>query len=187
MIYPKKISNKKIDRFTKILRLVVIILSAVLLLINYLTTPNIYWSHLCILGFVYIYFTIRYSITQTRNIANYVVAQTILIAAIMFIIDYRLGYRGWSVNISIPILIMIANATMFILTIINYKDYGKYAISQLIIVLLSASLSYIVHKGYVKGNVLINISIIISAINFIFSLILCHRDFKEEIIREFNL
>ena len=187
MIYPKKISSKKIDNFLKIFFICVILVSIVLLIINMITTPDIYWSHLCIVGFIYIFFTVKYSITKLRNISGYVVVQTILLAVLMYFIDYRIGYIGWSINIAIPILIIISNITMFILTIINYKNYGKYAINQLIIVILSLSMIYFVYKGYVNNNALINISIIISIFNFLFSLILCFRDFKEEIIRKFNI
>lgn len=187
MIYPQKINSKKVDKFTKIFRYIVIVLSAVLLIINYLTTPHIYWSHLCIVGFIYIYFTVRYSITKTRNIAGYVVVQTILTAALMYFIDYRIGYTGWSVRISIPILIIISNFAMLILTIVNYKDYEKYAFSQLMIVMLSVAVIYYIHRGYAKANPLVKTSIVISVYNFLVSLILCHRDFKEEIIRKFNI
>ena len=176
MLYPQKISSKKIDKIASFLRNGVIALSIILLIINYMTTPSIYWSHLCIAGFIYIYFTVRYSITRTRNIAGYVMIQTLFLAIIMFFVDYRIGYNGWSINISIPILI-----------IINYKDYGKYAISQLIIVLLSLSMIIFIYKGFAKVSPLINISIFISIFNFVVSVVLCHRDFKEEIIRKLNI
>ena len=187
MIYPKKISSKKIDTFINIFRVIVIALSVLLVIINYFTTPNIYWSHLCILGFIYIYFTVRYSIARTKNIAGHVAIQTILLTVLVYFIDYQLGYSGWSLRIALPILIIIANITMFVLTIINYKNYAKYAISQLMIVLLSLSIIYFIYNGYIEDNILINISIMISIFNFLFSLILCHRDFKEEIIRKFNI
>ncbi len=187
MLYPQKISSKKIDKIASLLRNGVIALSIILLIINYMTTPNIYWSHLCIAGFIYIYFTVRYSITRTRNIAGYVMIQTLFLAIIMFFVDYRIGYNGWSINISIPILIIISNIAMLILTIINYKDYGKYAISQLIIVLLSLSMIIFIYKGLAKVSPLINISIFISIFNFVVSVVLCHRDFKEEIIRKLNI
>ena len=113
--------------------------------------------------------------------------QTLFLAIIMFFVDYRIGYNGWSINISIPILIIISNIAMLILTIINYKDYGKYAISQLIIVLLSLSMIIFIYKGLAKVSPLINISIFISIFNFVVSVVLCHRDFKEEIIRKLNI
>ena len=187
MIYPKKIKSKKIDSFFKKFTYILIFILIILLIINKLTTPNIYWSALCIFGFIYIYLTVRYSVTRKNNIANHVMIQTILLAVLMYFIDYRIGYKGWSINISMPILIMIANTAMFIITIISFKHYEKYATSQLIIVLLSLSIIYFIYKGYVKANSLINISIIISIFNFLVSLILCHRDFKEEIIKKNNI
>ena len=187
MIYPKKISSKKIDSFFKIFKLIVVLISIILLIINRLTTPNIYWSHLCIFGFIYIYFTVRYSVTRRANIANHVMIQTILLSVLMYFIDYRIGYTGWSITIAFPILIIIANIAMFIITIISYKHYEKYATSQLIIVLLSLSVIYFIYRGYVMANALINISIVISIFNFLVSLFLCHRDLKEDIIRKFNI
>ena len=187
MIYPKKIKSKKIDVFLKIFTFILVLVSILLVVINRLVTPNIYWSALCIFGFIYINLTVRYSITKTRNIAGYVVFQTILLSALVFFIDYRIGYRGWSINISVPILIMISNIAMFIITIMNYKHYEKYAISQLMIVLLSLSMIYLVYKGYATANFLIKISIIISIYNFLVSLLLCHKDFKEELIKKLNI
>ena len=187
MIYPKKINSKKLDNFLKKINCIVILISIILLILNKIIIPSIYWSHLCIFGFIYIYLTVRYSITRRANIANHVMVQTILLSVLMYFIDYRIGYKGWSMNISLPILIIISNIAMFIITIISYKHYEKYAASQLIIVLLSLSIIYLIYRGYVIANILISISIIISIFNFVVSLILCHRDLKEEIIRKFNI
>lgn len=187
MIYPKKINSKKIDKFLQTFKISVIVISVLLIIINRLTTPYIYWSHLCIFGFIYIYLTVRYSITKKANIANHVMIQTILLALLMYFIDYQLGYKGWSISISLPILIIISNIAMFVITIISYKHYEKYATSQLIIVLLSLSIVYFIYTGYIQTNPLINLSIIISIVNFLFSLILCYRDFKEDIIKKFHI
>ena len=187
MLYPKKINSKKIDRIFMIINIIVISFSLILLYINKITTPNIYWSHLCICGFIYIYLTVSYSVTKTTNIANHVMIQTILIAILMYYIDYRIGYTGWAFRISIPILIIISNCAMFIITLFSFKHYGKYATSQLIIVLLSLSIIYLIYKGFIEANALINISIVISIFNFLVSLVLCSKDFKEEIIKRFNI
>ena len=61
------------------------------------------------------------------------------------------------------------------------------AISQLVIVLLSLSIIYFIYKGFIQASLLINISIAISIINFLFSLIMCHKDIKEELTRKFNM
>ena len=187
MIYPKKINSKKVNIFFRISNLVLILISILLIIINTLTTPNIYWSPLCILGFIYIYLTVKFSIITKTNIAHHVMFQTLLTSIFMFFIDYRIGYSGWSINIALPILIIISNIAMFIITITNYKHYAKYATSQLIIMLLSLTMTFFIYKGYCNINPLINIAIILSLIGFLISLILCHKDLKEEFIRKFNI
>ncbi len=187
MLYPKKIKSKTINKAFKIVVLVLSIVSIVLLIINRLTTPNIYWSHICIFGFVYIYFTVRYSVTRNKTVSGHILFQSILLALLLYFIDYRIGFKGWSVNICFPILIIISNIAMFIITIISHRHYRKNAISQLIIVLLSLSIIYFIYKGFIQITPLINISIAISVINFLFSLIMCHKDIKEELTRKFNM
>lgn len=187
MIYPKKIKNKTINKFFKVTILVLALLSVALLIINKFTTPNIYWSHLCILGFIYIYFTVRYSMTKATNIAGHIMVQSVLTALLFYLIDYQLGFKGWSINIFLPIIILFANIAMFIITIISHKHFAKYALSQLIIVILSLSVIFFIYKGIILPNFLINISILISFFNFVFSLLMCHKDFKEELVRKFNM
>ena len=52
MIYPKKLNSKKVDLFLGILSISLIIVSIILLIINKLVTPNIWWSHICIISFL---------------------------------------------------------------------------------------------------------------------------------------
>lgn len=187
MIYPKKLNSKKVDLFLGVFSLTMIIISVILLIINKLVTPGIWWSHICIISFIYIYITARYSMTKAINVSGHVTFQTILIAALVSFIDYRLGYLGWSINIALPIIIIIANITMFILTLINYKEYSRYAINQLIIVLISFSMFYLIYKGYAEMSVLSIVALSISVFNFVVSLILCHKSFKEELIKKLSL
>ena len=51
----------------------------------------------------------------------------VIISLVLLYIDERLGFRGWSITIGIPIVIMAANVTMLVLSIICYKKYVKYA------------------------------------------------------------
>ena len=186
MIYPQKIKNKKIDYFFKICSYIVIVILIVLLIINKLTTPNIYWSNLCVISCIYINLTVRYTVTKTTNIAMHLVIQVILLSLLMYFIDYQIGYKGWSISISYPIIIIISNIFMFIITLISYKSYEKYSISQLIMLLLSLLIVFFLYKGYTKANFLIKISLVVSMLNFLVSLVVNHRDFKEEITRKFN-
>lgn len=187
MIYPQKIKAKKSDKIIKILISVSIGIALILLLINKLTTPNIPWAALANAGILYSWITVIYSVRKNVNIAGHVLLQTIAISVLTIYIDYKLGMKGWAINIAIPIIIMIANVTMLVLTIVSYKKYIKYAIYQLIIVIFSMLPVVFVTENIVQNKTLSVIASGISVLNFIFCLVLCAKDVKEAIIRKFHM
>lgn len=187
MIYPQKIKAKKSDKIIKILITVSVGVVLILLLINKLTTPKIPWAALANAGILYSWITVIYSIRKNVNIAGHVLMQTIAISMLTAYIDYKLGFRGWSINIAIPIMIIIANVTMLVLTIVSYKRYIKYGIYQLIIVLFSMLPVVFMTENMVKVKTLSIIASGISVLNFVICLILCAKDVKEVIVRKFHM
>ena len=187
MIYPEKIKAKVSDILIKILLCVSVGVAILLWMINKLTTPNIPWAALANAGIVYAWITVIYSIRKNINIAGHVLLHTIAISILAIYIDYKFGYKGWSLNIAIPINIMVANITMFVLTIVSYKKYFKYAIYQLIIVVFSMLPILLMTEHIIEYKTLSIIATSISILNFIFSLILCARDVKEAIIRKLHM
>ena len=101
-------------------------------------------------------------------------------------IKFKIGFRGWSLEMAIPIIIIVANITMLILTIVSYKKYVRYAIYQLIICILSLLPIYFIYKHMVLNMILSYVAIGISILNFILTIILCARDVKEAIIIKFH-
>ena len=187
MIYPKKLSSKKGDLIFKIFLISSVILGILLFIINKLTTPNIPWATLTNAGIIYIWITVFYSINKNTNIAGHVLIQAIAISLLTVFIDYKLGFEKWSINISIPIIIIIANVTMLVLTIVSYKKYIKYAIYQLIIVIFSMVPVILLGENVLENRVLSIIASSISIINLILTLILSTKDVKEAIIRKFHI
>ena len=187
MIYPQKIKAKKSDRIIKILIEVSVGVALILLLINKLTTPRIPWAALANAGILYSWVTVIYSIRRNVNIAGHVLIQAIALSALTVYIDYKLGMKGWSINIAIPIMIIIANITMLVLTMLSYKKYIKYAIYQLIIVLFSMLPVVFIAEHIVQDKTLSVIASGISILNFVLCLVLCARDVKEAIVRKFHM
>ena len=112
---------------------------------------------------------------------------SITISSVVLYIDQRIGFKGWSFNIAIPIILMIANVTMLILTIISYKKYIKYAICQLILVIFIILPIFLVMRNMMELKTLNKIAIIISALNLTITMILCYKDVKEAIIRKLHM
>ena len=187
MIYPQKLSSKKGEKVLKILLSTSIILGIILFIINNLTTPNIHWAALANCGIIYIWITVIYSIKKGNNIAGHVLIQTMITSAVVLYVDDRIGFIGWSINIAIPIIIMVSNATMLILTIVTHRNYIKYVIYQLLIVLISLISMWLIWDESMKLRILSDIAILVSVINLLISLILCFKDVKEALIRKFHM
>ena len=187
MIYPDKLSSKKKNKLINVLLIISIMVSIILVLINKVTSPNIPWSGIANAGIIYIWITVIYSIKRNTNIAAHVLLQMIIISLVLLYIDNRLNFYGWSVYIGIPIILMVANVTMFVLTIVSYKKYTKYAIYQLIIVFLSLNQYILAYKGIMRLGVLNIVAIGISLFNFIVSLILSYKEFYRVLKCKFHM
>lgn len=187
MIYPEKIKAKKSDKLIKILMSVSVGIALLLWLINKATTPNVPWAALANAGILYSWVVVMYAVKKNINIAGHVLLQLITLSILTIYIDYVLGMRGWSVNLAIPIMIMIANLTMLVLTIVSYKKYMKYAIYQLIIVFFSMLPVLFVTEHMVKDKTLSIVATGISLFNFVLCLALAAKDIKEVILRKFHI
>ena len=187
MLYPKKLSSKKSNMLIKILLGVSFSLAIILTIMNKLTTPNIHWAALANAGIIYAWITVRYSINKRTNIAGHVMIQAIAISLLTTYIDYNFGFKGWSLEISIPIIIMIANMTMLVLTIVSHRKYVRYAIYQLVICVYSLIPIYFIQRDLIDHYVLSYIAIGISIVNFILTIGLSARDVKEAIVRKFHI
>ena len=187
MIYPQKINSKKSDKIIYSLIILSVIIGIILVVINKLTTPEVHWASLANCGIIYTWLTVIYSIKKGTNIAGHVLIQTILVSIVMLYIDKTIGYNGWSVYIGIPIILIVANITMVILTGISYMKYIKYGIYQLMIVFISLMPIVLATKNIIEMKILIRIAVDISVISLVTSLVFCYKEIKEAIIRKFHM
>lgn len=187
MLYPQKLNRKKSDFIIKIMIGVSVGIAILLILINHLTTPNVHWAGLANAGIIYTWITVIYAINKNTNIAAHVLLQAIAISVLTMYIDYKTGIKGWAINLAIPIIIIIANVTMLVLTIVSYKKYICYSIYQLIICMLSLIPIFLVHENVVKNVIMSYVASGVSILNFVLTICLCARDVKEEIVRKFHM
>lgn len=76
---------------------------------------------------------------------------------------------------------------MLVLTIVSYKKYIKYAISQLIIVIVSMIPAVLMSENIIEKNVLSIVASAVSVVNFVICLIFCAKDVREAIIRKLHM
>lgn len=187
MIYPKKVNASKGEIITRIMLAMSIIVAIVLTIINKITNPNIPWAALANSGIIYIWIITIYSIHRNINIAGHVVLQTIAVSILTVFIDFKIGFRGWSLSLAIPIILIIANLAMLILTIVSHKKYLRYAIYQLFILIFSILPAILIGERIVKEPIMGIIATGISILNLIITIILSAKDLKEAIKRKFHM
>lgn len=187
MIYPKKLNSRKSKIIIDVLLLFTIVISAILVLINKLTTPNISWAYIAICGIIYFWVTLIYSLKRNTNIAAHILLHMIATSIVVLYIDKILKFSGWSISIGIPIILIIANTTMLALSIIDSKKYIRYAIYQLVIVCTSIIQFVIAMNLSIDFKVLNIVSVGISILNFIISLILSYKEFYKIIVCKFHI
>ncbi len=187
MLYPNKLNRKKGEFIIKILIGVSIIIAVLLIIINKTCTPYVRWAGLANAGIIYIWITVLYSVNRNTNIAAHVLLQMVAISILTRYIDYKIGSKGWSYTYAIPIVIIVANITMFVLTIISHKKYIRYAIYQLLVCLFSILPIYIIYENLSKNLVMSYIAMGVSIVNLILTICLCARDLGDAIVRKFHI
>lgn len=187
MLYPKIMNKKKNNEIIGILIFICILISGVLIAIDFLTDAKIMWSLISCIGIVYLWVTVIYSIRRSSNIASSIMIQTLIISIFMILLDKIIGYKGWSVEMAIPIILSIANIMMFMMLLINRRNYTKYIIYHVIIFAFNLFMVILFLLNMINNVILSIIALIISVIIAIITIMICGNDIKEELIKRFHM
>lgn len=182
-LYPEIRSVKKHNLTIKLIAIFSVVIETVLMLINYLINNRLHWSLLCGIGIIYIWVTTLYAIKKNTNIASHVFVQMLCISILTIGIDEILGQKGWAFNIAVPIITIIANISMFFLTLVARKRYGKYVIYHMLIFLFSMT-ELLIENAIHSRFILISTSI--TVISFGVTISLCRKEVMAEIQRRLH-
>ncbi len=186
-LYPNIINIKTSDIVLNILTIISEVICVISVLVNAIFTPNFKWSFIVILGVVYAWITVMYSIKKTVNIASHVLLQAFIESVAVILLDFIIGYRGWSISLALPIIICTENIIMLVLMIITRKKFFKYAIYQIMAFLLNTVLIIIIALNSKYKLLPIGFTSVTSLITLIMAISLCGNDLKEELKRFFHV
>lgn len=187
MLYPKISNIKKSRQITNILLISTIVISIVLMIINYSYSRKLNWSIVVIVSMIYTWISTIYALDKNVNLAAYTFLQMIEISILLVIIDYVFGFIKWSLNIGIPIVIMVSNFTMMVITLMKYKKYVKYAVYEIMILLFSIIYNVIISFMSDSSLILNIITLWFSLTNLSFVLALSARSLKVELEKKFHI
>lgn len=130
--------TKKLNFVVRLYSFLAIVIEAVLIIINYKVYHGLWWSAISGISILYFYITLKYSIQKNTGYKAVILTQIIGAVLLVVAVDNIVGYRGWSVNYVMPGAILLLDATIVVLMIVNMANWQSYILMQILTVLVSA-------------------------------------------------
>lgn len=129
--YPEQFAKKR--RFS--IRKSIIFLAMMIISFSFISGifQDFQWNWVFIITAATLYLTISAILGSRvkRNIGPNILTQVIGISALSIIIDYFLGYSGWSLEIIFPLGLMVGTTIITVMILLNSKRFTDLVIYQL--------------------------------------------------------
>ncbi len=177
----------KLKKIVNLFYLALLTAAALMGIMNYATYDRLdrWWSLLVMGGIAYAAMTVRYSVMRRANIAGILVRQSLGAQALLVLIDYMYGMKGWSVNYAIPCLILFDVIAIVFLILLNRLNWQSYFMYQITITVLSFIPLFLWWGGLITKPLLSVVVVILSVAVLAGTVILGDWSVKKELKRRF--
>jgi hypothetical protein len=183
----QKIVKNDLNR--KIIRLLIfifILMIGINIVLNIAFSYKFIWAPYSIVILFYIYLMIRESLLTYKNIGSIVTINVYMLSVIGFILDMILGFRGWSIDYLMPILIIAGTLSLIVFLFIKPKMFTNYFIYVLTITFFGIIELVFLLSGIIKFKIISIIAIFISVMSIIGLFMFGNEDAKNEFIKRFH-
>ncbi len=188
-MYPVVSMHRKGYKFVlQIFAFLCLIAVIVLAIVNYMTYNGLMWSIICDAGILYLLVTLRYTLFNAHEGHTMkILMQVIAVMLLTVVIDYTIGYQGWSVKYAIPTIILVADMLILILMIVNFKIWHSYILLQMGMAMMSVALGIYLMFHRSTQTLLAGCAIGVSLILFLGTVCLGDARARNEIKRRFHV
>ena len=188
---PASVDRKKYNFVLRVCTFVAIIIMIALFVINYVTYASyntIRWSVICNVGILYLLLTLRYSIFNGDEGLNAKIAgQCIGVMGLCVMIDFVIGFHGWSFDYALPGIILLADVGILVLMLVDAGNWQNYILLQLFMLSLSVILVLLAIPKLVTNVLLPMIALLVTLLLFLGTWIVGGRMAKTELKRRFHI
>lgn len=188
-IYPD-IRNKTrmLKRLINIASYFAIVLEIFLVVINYYNYYGIKWSIITGGAIFYIILTLQYSVNKRDGHIKKIFVQMLGAMLLVVVIDFALGFSGWSFNIGIPLIILLLDVIILICMVINFENWQSYLLMQIFTLVISIIHMVFYMTGIIKNGPLLPwVTFGVSAVIFTSCLVIGDKKAKSELKRRFYI
>ena len=187
-MYPDvKVQTRKWVFWSRIYLFSAIMLWAILFGINYVDKYRIGWSLIAGLLLLYGYLVIELAILGQGGHKLKIVLLAAIALVMMVLIDFLIGYHGWSVNYVLPAGVIVLDIGIIILMIINRRNWQSYIMWQILMLLVSVMLGVFYWFDIITSPYLAGMAILMSVFLFLGTVIIGDRRARVELKRRFHI
>lgn len=178
-------------RMKFIIRLAVftsVLIEAILIIINYLTFNGVRWSIVCGAALAYICFTLIYTFQHNKGYKKKIMHQAVGVMAVCVVIDWALGYSGWSLAFAIPITVLAIDLAIFVMMMVNSAAFQVYIMMQVYTLVISVVAFLLVFfTGLASFKVLAAVALGVSLVLFLGTVVFGDKSATSELSRRFRV
>lgn len=178
-----------IDLNRKIIRLLIFLFILVIginIVLNIAFSYKFIWAPYSIVILFYVYLMIREAVLTYKNIGSIVVINVYMLSVIGFILDIILGFRGWSIDYLIPILVLSGIISLIVFLFIKPKMFANYFIYVLTMTFFGIIELVFLLSGIIKVKIISIIAIFISIMSIIGLFMFGNEEAKNEFVKRFH-
>lgn len=188
-MYPNVQSRMHVfNILTRIYLFCALLVEAILVIINYMQPePEIWWSVITGLVFLYVYVMLRYAILGKSGYKSKVLLLTSIAILSAVAIDLVTGYRGWSLDYVLPVGIVIVDVIIIACMLVNRRNWQSYIMWQILMILCSFLPIFFYYSELEKNEYLVFLPMAFSVTLFLGTMIIGDRRAYMELKRRFHI
>lgn len=188
MMYPDISPQiKKMKLAIKITVFSCILIEPVLILINYLTSWRLKWSLIAGAAMIYACFTMIHFFRNHSSHRLQMLIQAFCIMLLSILIDFFLGYTGWSFDFAIPCTIMALEIVIGVFMIFDRNNWQSYILLQISAMITSLLITLLIFAGLFHWPLLMFIADAVTIIAFGATLVFGDKRAITELKRRFRI
>ncbi|MCR5127048.1 MAG: hypothetical protein K6B69_03000 [Lachnospiraceae bacterium] len=186
--YPNAQRRHKWLRFALHLVLFVfVIVEALLILINHLTTPGFCWAAITGVALAYGYLFLLVWIRNDSGFALKVGLQILFTMVVLYEIDKFTGNYGWALQWAIPGTILLGDGIVFILMMLNRSHWFSYSLLLILMGVCSLGILGLYFIKVISNLVLPVICVAVTGIYLLATITFGEKAMKRELGRRFHI
>lgn len=179
---------KSLQIIVRIYLVAAIVLELLLVYLNWKYNNGVWWSAITGAGLAYLYFVARFAILN--NHAGYrskFLLLTLFAVIYVILIDYVVGYLGWSVNYVVPGGILFVDACILLIMCMNHRNWQSYIILEIAMIFISGIPVILALFGIVAKPFVSSLAFLLTVMMFFGTLIIGDKRARTELKRRFHI